>query len=104
MSYKSPIEVIYGQVQTKFEEGVLKAVQKCDFSVDQYELAKALMYDRDQYVKGYNDRDAEIIHCKDCKHSYDDIGGLYCSYGVCVDCLVDEDFYCANGARHETGE
>ena len=40
-----------------------------------------------------------VVYCKDCKHSYDDIGGFHCSYGVCVDCAVDEDFYCKNGER-----
>lgn len=42
---------------------------------------------------------APVIHCKDCKHSYEDIDGLACSYGVCVDCIVPPDFYCANGER-----
>ena len=40
-----------------------------------------------------------VVRCKDCKHSYDSIGGTFCSYGVCVDCVVDIDFYCANGER-----
>ena len=41
----------------------------------------------------------EIIRCRDCKHRYDDIGGSFCSFGVCVDCIVDPDFYCANAER-----
>lgn len=40
-----------------------------------------------------------VVYCKDCKHSYDSIGGLVCSYGECVDCIVDEDFYCKNGEK-----
>lgn len=40
-----------------------------------------------------------IVHCKDCKHSWEDIGGLCCSHGVCVDCTVPEDFFCADGER-----
>ena len=40
-----------------------------------------------------------VVHCKDCKHSWEDIGGLCCSHGVCVDCTVPEDFFCADGKR-----
>lgn len=40
-----------------------------------------------------------VVHCKDCKHSWQDIGGLCCSHGVCVDCTVPEDFFCANGEK-----
>ena len=46
--------------------------------------------------------DAEVVvRCKDCKHSWEDIGGLTCSHGVCVDCVVLGDFYCANGERKD---
>ena len=40
-----------------------------------------------------------VVHCKDCKHSWEDIGGLCCSHGVCVDCTVPEDFFCAHWER-----
>lgn len=40
-----------------------------------------------------------VVHCKDCKHSWEDIGGLCCSHGVCVDCTVPEDFFCASGEK-----
>lgn len=40
-----------------------------------------------------------VVRCKDCKHSYDDISGLCCSHGVCVDCNVPEDFFCSYGER-----
>lgn len=39
------------------------------------------------------------LRCRDCKHSYEDLGGLYCSYGPCVDCVVPEDFFCQYGER-----
>lgn len=42
-----------------------------------------------------------VVRCKDCKHSWEDIGGLTCSHGVCVDCVVLGDFYCANGERKD---
>ena len=42
-----------------------------------------------------------VVRCKDCKHSWEDIGGLTCSHGVCVDCAVLADFYCAYGERKD---
>lgn len=46
----------------------------------------------------------KVVHCKDCLHSWQDIGGLCCSHGVCVDCTVPEDFFCAYGERRTDGE
>ncbi len=49
--------------------------------------------------------EGELIRCKDCKHSYETLPTVYrylmCSHGVCVDCIVDEDFYCAMAERKE---
>ena len=39
------------------------------------------------------------VRCKDCRHSYEDIDGLVCGYGVCVDCIVRRDFFCADGEK-----
>lgn len=44
---------------------------------------------------------AEVVRCGECKHSYESVAGLICSYGVCVDCLVSDDFYCSNGERKD---
>ena len=44
---------------------------------------------------------APVVRCRNCEHSYEDLGGLYCSYGPCVDCPVPPDFWCANGRRRE---
>ena len=43
----------------------------------------------------------EVVRCKDCEYSYEDIGGLYCSHGVCIYCIVPPDFYCPEGERKE---
>lgn len=43
----------------------------------------------------------EVVRCKDCEYSYEDIDGLTCVYGPCVDCTVPEDFYCKYGEREE---
>lgn len=49
--------------------------------------------------------DAEVVvRCKDCKYSYDEISYLCCSHGVCVDCEVPPNFYCAYGKRRAEKE
>ena len=49
--------------------------------------------------------DAEVVvRCKDCEYSYDGISCLCCSHGVCVDCEVTPNFYCAYGKRRSENE
>ena len=45
-----------------------------------------------------------VVRCKDCRHSYEDIDGLVCGHGTCVDCLVREDFFCADGVKREAAD
>lgn len=47
---------------------------------------------------------APVVHCRECEHSYESVGGRVCAYGACVDCEVPDEFYCGNGKRGETGE
>lgn len=47
---------------------------------------------------------APVVLCKDCEYSWEDIGGLTCSYGRCVDCIVREDFFCADGVKREAAD
>lgn len=42
-----------------------------------------------------------VVRCKDCKHSYEDIDGRVCAHGVCVDCAVPDDFFCALAERKD---
>lgn len=42
-----------------------------------------------------------VVRCKDCEYSYDEISYLCCSHGVCADCEVPPNFYCAEGKRKE---
>lgn len=42
-----------------------------------------------------------MVRCKDCEYSYDEISYLCCSHGVCADCEVPPNFYCAEGKRKE---
>ncbi len=42
---------------------------------------------------------APVVRCGECLYAYDSVGGWCCSHGVCVDCTVPEDFFCADGKR-----
>lgn len=45
-----------------------------------------------------------VVRCKDCEYSYDEISYLCCSHGVCDDCEVPPNFYCAYGKRRAEKE
>ena len=53
--YESPITVVCGALEQKFEGDVLKCVQNVGISVNRAELIAALAYDRKQYEIGYRD-------------------------------------------------
>lgn len=84
MMYKSPIELkvddIVYDIEQKVDEYVLKCTQQVGVRVDMDALIKALEYERNQYDRGWTDRDNEIVRCMDCIHYYADPWG----YGNCV--------------------
>lgn len=53
--YRSPIEIITGQIKLQTEGEIIKAVQQVGINVDKAELLRALRHDRGQYEKGYQD-------------------------------------------------
>ena len=53
--YKSPIEIIIGQMKTIYEDGIFRAIQNVGINVDREELLKALEYDRGQLEKGWKE-------------------------------------------------
>jgi hypothetical protein len=63
--YKSPIEKIYGELQTQMvqedENMVMKAIRKVGVNVDKETLIEALQYDRNQYTKGYENGKNDIL-------------------------------------------
>lgn len=95
MSYKSPIEVIMSDIHMKVEGEIYKAVQRAGVDVDKEELIKALRYDRGQYQKGYSDRDAEIIRCKDCQKQ----GSYDCHITSLTGQTSSDDWFCADGEQ-----
>ena len=42
-----------------------------------------------------------VTRCKDCANSYEDAFGRVCAYGICADCTVPDDFYCASSKPKE---
>lgn len=55
MSYKSPINIIQEEMRTKFDNDVLESVINVGIKVNKDELIKALEYDRNQYLQGYEE-------------------------------------------------
>lgn len=96
--YQSPIEVIYNDVKCRFEEGVYKAIQNVNINVNREELIKALLYDRDQYDKGYYDgltakSEAEPAHEKPVVYYHGENTFSYVC-GICHMPIDGKDFYC----------
>lgn len=58
---------VYLPVDVDLDRYVVETVEEIGIEIDKEELLKALEYDRDQYVKGYHDRDRELIRCRECK-------------------------------------
>ena len=42
-----------------------------------------------------------VVRCKDCKRSYEDISGRTCAYGAFDSRIVPDDFFCSYGERKE---
>ena len=55
-------------LEDKISEALIKAVQNLSIEIDEEELLKRLRDSKKQYRSGYNDRDSEIVRCKDCVH------------------------------------
>ena len=103
--YKSPISIYETAVKTIMEQrenAIFAKVQDAfDVQVDKQELIRALMYDRNQYEKGYADGKAdamaELVRCKDCKHYNTD--GCDDSFGWCemLDAGMSDNWFCFLG-------
>jgi len=105
MSYQNPIELIQTSLRLQTEGAIIKAVQNVGVNVNKDELIKALQYDRDQYQKGYADRDAEIVRCKYCKYGNHEAWAAIHSnkdYWCCVsEAFHCGDWFCADGKKRE---
>lgn len=104
-AYKSPIETIWSDIEydygEQFDQMVLTAVQCVGIRVNKEELVKALAYDRDQYRKGLEDRDSEIVRCDNCRwHYYRDNAIVCANRGE----VMQSDDYCSYGERRADDE
>ena len=110
-SYESPITRITEETIKRVIEGeegyLMECVRNVGFNIDKEELRKALLYDRDQYEKGYSDgrmaRDAEIVRCKECKwyrteYSWNCKEHKVCGIEPFMPLRKEEDF-CSHGER-----
>lgn len=90
--WESPINMILGEMRTEMVGECLKTVQQCGFVVDKEELTKALMYDRQQYEKGYTDgcEANKWISCEERLPETDKYvlcQGNYSQFIACIDSL-----------------
>lgn len=78
--YESPIEKIYGEIETQMieenENMIMKVVRNVNINVDKEELIKALNYDRNQYTKGYEDGKNDVLD------KIKEIANKWINYGV----------------------
>ena len=110
--YESPIEMVFSDLVSdavkKADEYIVANVQQVGVKVDKDELVKALEFDREQYEKGWNDRDNEIVRCKDCVYCkrFNDVwyapksDELLCTLRVATYHTTEND-YCSWGERRE---
>ena len=87
--YESPIQMvsedIIKDIVEKQDGYLIELVHRCGFDVNEEELKRALLYDRNQWERGYIDgkmdgyhlRDVEIVRCHDCKHRGTDDCPMY---------------------------
>lgn len=45
-----------------------------------------------------------VTRCKDCANSYENAFGRTCTHGICVDCEVPDNFFCASSKPKEKAE
>ena len=113
--YDSPIDVVFNRTvdnimaafNNSIDDGVVTAVVKAGFNVEKDKLVEVFTQDKrryeEAYRKGYAQRDADIIRCKDCKYHYDVIDERY-EYHGCTNIhneVPNGDWFCAGGERKD---
>lgn len=99
MSYESPIkltntmESIVRRVREEEDKKIYECIANYGIDVNKEELEKALRYDRDQYVKGYEDGKAEAMQWIPIKfkETTDEDGFDKEEYPIMLDCSTPED-------------
>jgi len=111
--YTSPIKTNVTCESTtlarKYDDAILtEVIHKVDVEVDKEELLKALRYDRDQYVKGFNDgveyEKSHNITGKWIKEKIGDVDCLTCSVCGMTRNYLNRFNYCPNCGADMRGE
>ena len=91
MSYESPIKQYLGQMQTEIEnELMVKVSQAVGWIVDKEELTKALLYDRDQFSKGFKEGSkSKWLNCRELLPSDDRNVLIHTTYGLVEVARID---------------
>ena len=91
MAYESPIRQYLGQMQTEIEnELMVKVSQEVGWIIDKYELTKALLYDRDQFDKGFKEGSkARWLDCRELLPSDDRNVLIYTTFGSAEVARID---------------
>ena len=124
VDYDSPINIVVNQMASEIakftEDGVMQAVVKAGFDIDKDKFVSILQQDRQRYneayLKGYKDRDGEIVRCRDCKwwdkKDESDYGYCHaCKHGyssphweIGIYRTYKGNWYCADGEREDEDE
>ena len=117
--YDSPIDVIFNRTvdnimsafNKSIDDGVVECVVKAGFNVDKDKLVEVFTQDKrryeEAYRKGYAQRDADIIRCKDCKWwqngicMNDNVSRMIHDCGCYPDFMTDGHWYCPEGKRKD---
>ena len=102
--FKLTINDITAQIARNIDEMSWQAVQRVGINVDKDKLLTALKQDaeryREAYAKGYEtgyeQRDDDIVRCKDCKWNTGTDDAPYCQL---QSISRSSDWYCADGER-----
>ena len=70
--------------------GLCRVIMEDDFKKAIKKMPKSIIVDA-----------VEVVRCKDCIYSYEDLGFIHCTFGPYGDCKVPSQFYCAEGKRKE---
>ena len=65
---------------------------------EHFSVLKTVEFDREQYEQGWNDRDSQIVRCKDCRWFEND--GYHTNCQIMRFCVEDDD-YCSRGERRK---
>lgn len=89
-------------IEDTISEALIKAVQNLSIEIDEEELLKRLRDSKEIYKRGYEDREQEIVRCRDCKYWKNG----YMNFDVhpwlpCMEIETNSGWFCGSGKRRE---